>query len=126
MDLATKMIHLMGLTVRDEHNPDGDVDIQFTGLRPGEKLYEELLIGGEVSGTRHPRIMRASELSMKSGDLKTLLKALDNARVDYNADAARQLLIDAPTGFAPTSELVDALSCRRKSDGLLRVVDIKH
>lgn len=126
VDLATKMIHLMGLTVRDGHNPDGDIDIQFTGLRPGEKLYEELLIGGDVSGTRHPRIMRASESSTKRADLDTLLRALNNARSDYDADTARQLLIDAPTGFAPSSELADALSSRAKIAEPLRVVDTKH
>lgn len=126
VDLATKMIHLMGLTVRDEHNPDGDIDIQFTGLRPGEKLYEELLIGGDVSGTRHPRIMRASESSMKSEDLKALLNALDNTHSNYDADAVRQMLIDAPIGFVPTSELVDLLSNRVRKSKSLRVVDIKH
>ncbi|WP_348240277.1 polysaccharide biosynthesis protein, partial [Salmonella enterica] len=61
LDLARRMIHLMGATVRDEDNPDGDIEIKFTGLRPGEKLYEELLIGSNVAGTDHPSIMRADE-----------------------------------------------------------------
>src|SRR5690606_1980052 len=58
-DLARRMIHLMGLTVKDERNPDGDIEIVYTGLRPAEKLYEELLIGTNVTGTEHPMIMRA-------------------------------------------------------------------
>ena len=60
-DLARRMIHLMGLTVRDEQHPDGDIEIAYTGLRPAEKLYEELLIGNNVTGTQHPMILRAIE-----------------------------------------------------------------
>ena len=60
-DLAEKMIHLMGLTVRDDNSPDGDIEVRYTGLRPAEKLYEELLIGSNVMGTEHPGIMRAEE-----------------------------------------------------------------
>src|SRR5690606_7920525 len=60
-DLARKMIRLMGCEVRDEKNPDGDIEIVYTGLRPGEKLYEELLIGDNPEATSHPRIMKASE-----------------------------------------------------------------
>ena len=60
-DLAYRMVNLMGLTVRDDDNPEGDIDIDYVGLRPAEKLYEELLIGSNVTGTRHPRIMRADE-----------------------------------------------------------------
>lgn len=63
-DLAKRMISLMGLTVRDEENPDGDVEIVYTGLRPAEKLFEELLIGTNVTGTEHPMIMRAMEHSL--------------------------------------------------------------
>ena len=63
-DLARKMIHLMGLEERTENNPAGDVEVTFTGLRPGEKLYEELLIGDDPQGTSHPRIMMAREVSL--------------------------------------------------------------
>ena len=79
-DLATRMIRLMGLTVRDEENPGGDVEISFTGLRPAEKLYEELLIGENVSGTDHPRIMRAREDYLPSEELYVLLGDLEVAR----------------------------------------------
>src|SRR5690606_36853007 len=61
MQLAVQMIHLSGHTVRSPENTTGDIEITFTGLRPGEKLYEELVIGGEVTGTQHPLIMRVKE-----------------------------------------------------------------
>ena len=61
LDMAHSMIRLSGFEVRDEAHPDGDIEIRFTGLRPGEKLYEELLIGENALSTRHSRIMRAEE-----------------------------------------------------------------
>ncbi|WP_404401801.1 polysaccharide biosynthesis protein [Idiomarina seosinensis] len=125
IDLATKMIHLMGLTVRDEHHPDGDIDIAFTGLRPGEKLYEELLIGGNVSGTRHPRIMRAAESAMSSSGLRTLLAELYATHESFDAVTARQLLTNAPASFMPSSELADLLSVVRPNEKSLSIVDIK-
>ena len=61
VDLARRMIHLAGLTVKDKDNPEGQIALEFMGLRPGEKLYEELLIGEDVTGTEHPKILRANE-----------------------------------------------------------------
>jgi FlaA1/EpsC-like NDP-sugar epimerase len=78
LDLATKMVRLSGLTVRDNTNPQGDIVIDVTGLRPGEKLYEELLIGGDVSATEHPRIMRAREYRADWKRLEEELESLDN------------------------------------------------
>ena len=75
LDLATKMVRLSGLTVRDSTNPQGNIDIEVTGLRPGEKLYEELLIGGDISETEHPRILRAQE---KRADWKRLEEELES------------------------------------------------
>ncbi|NNM53032.1 MAG: polysaccharide biosynthesis protein [Pseudomonadales bacterium] len=75
-DLARKMIHLAGLHVREIDYPEGDIEIKYIGLRPGEKLYEELLIGGEVSGTRHPRIMRADEQHPSEDELSLMLGRL--------------------------------------------------
>ncbi|EPX8669810.1 polysaccharide biosynthesis protein, partial [Shigella sonnei] len=72
-DLAKRMIRLSGLSVRDDKNPDGDIAIEVTGLRPGEKLYEELLIGDSVQGTSHPRIMTANEVMLPWQDLSLLL-----------------------------------------------------
>ena len=77
VDLARRMIGLAGCTVRDATNPNGDLEIQFTGLRPGEKLYEELLIGNDVTGTEHPMIMRAVEHHLPWAQLEPLLTQLD-------------------------------------------------
>lgn len=77
LDLATKMVRLSGLTVRDSTDPQGNIAIEVTGLRPGEKLYEELLIGGDVSGTEHPRIMRARERKADWKRLEVELESLD-------------------------------------------------
>ena len=80
-DLAKRMIQLAGYTVRDEKHPDGDIEIRFTGLRPAEKLFEELLIGKNVTGTEHPRILRAMEHSLTLGaDAPCARRAWPSAR----------------------------------------------
>jgi FlaA1/EpsC-like NDP-sugar epimerase len=89
-DLARRMINLMGLTVRDETHPDGDIEIKFTGLRPAEKLYEELLIGNNVSGTEHPMIMRAEEHSLPWEEVEDLLNDLLIVMRQYDVHAARE------------------------------------
>ncbi|EIY7626402.1 polysaccharide biosynthesis protein, partial [Shigella sonnei] len=88
-DLAKRMIRLSGLSVRDDKNPDGDIAIEVTGLRPGEKLYEELLIGDSVQGTSHPRIMTANEVMLPWQDLSLLLKELDQACHDFDHERIR-------------------------------------
>ena len=88
-DLARRMIHLMGLTVRDDENPHGDIEIQFTGLRPAEKLYEELLLGENVSGTDHPRIMRAQEDFVRQEVLLSLLDDLSLAAMRLDRQGLR-------------------------------------
>ncbi|EOU4466305.1 polysaccharide biosynthesis protein, partial [Shigella sonnei] len=90
-DLAKRMIRLSGLSVRDDKNPDGDIAIEVTGLRPGEKLYEELLIGDSVQGTSHPRIMTANEVMLPWQDLSLLLKELDQACHDFDHERIRSL-----------------------------------
>jgi FlaA1/EpsC-like NDP-sugar epimerase len=107
IDMAEKMIHLMGYEVRSEHNANGDISIEFSGLRPGEKLFEELLIGGEVEGTAHPRIMRAKEERMSEKDLHTLLDKLNASISHGDIEAVRDMLVDAPTGFAPVTPIAD-------------------
>ncbi|EKH1529072.1 polysaccharide biosynthesis protein, partial [Shigella sonnei] len=92
-DLAKRMIRLSGLSVRDDKNPDGDIAIEVTGLRPGEKLYEELLIGDSVQGTSHPRIMTANEVMLPWQDLSLLLKELDQACHDFDHERIRSLLL---------------------------------
>jgi len=112
--LAEKMIHLSGLSVRSDKNPHGDIAIEFTGLRPGEKLYEELLIGDNVSPTEHPMIMRANEEHLpwdtfKKG-LADLLAAVE--RDDY--DRVRQLLRETVSGYKPEGEIVDWIHQQRR------------
>ncbi len=107
IDLAKQMIRLSGLEVKDEQNPDGDIEIKITGLRPGEKLYEELLIGDEVQKTTHPRIMTASEVMLPWEALSDILNRMDSACKQMNQMALRQLLLEAPTGFAPKDDICD-------------------
>lgn len=92
LDLARRMIHLSGLTVRDSEHPNGNIEIEFKGLRPGEKLYEELLIGNSPMGTEHPLIMRALEESIAWEKLQPLLKLLEIACGDSNESEALAIL----------------------------------
>ena len=109
LDLAQKMIRLSGLRLKDELNPEGDIEIKFTGLRPGEKLYEELLIGGNVSKTDNPMIRRAEEEMLALGDLKLILDELKEAVDSGDQGKLRQLLIKAVPGFKPQSDITDIL-----------------
>ena len=109
VDLAKKMVHLSGLEIKDKLNPDGDIEIQFTGLRPGEKLYEELLIGDNVSVTGNPMIMRAEEEMLVWDDLKLILDGLELAVDSGDQGKLRQLLIKAVPGFKPQSDITDIL-----------------
>ncbi|MDF9769034.1 FlaA1/EpsC-like NDP-sugar epimerase [Pseudomonas rhodesiae] len=114
VELAEKMIHLSGLSVRSDKNPHGDIAIEFTGLRPGEKLYEELLIGDNVVPTRHPMIMSANEdyipWEILKGKLTELLSAVDHD--DYTR--VRQLLRDTVSGYTPDGEIVDWIYQQRR------------
>jgi len=81
-DLAIKMVHLYGLTLRDQDNPDGDIEIRITGLRPGEKLYEELLIDADTLATEHPKIMKARERFLPYATLCEGLAELESTLTD--------------------------------------------
>lgn len=107
VDLAKNLIHLSGLEVKDESNPYGDIEIQYTGLRPGEKLYEELLIGDNVDSTAHERIMTAHEDFLPITEYNALLDRLNTACHNFDHEAIRQLLLDASTGFTPVDEIGD-------------------
>jgi FlaA1/EpsC-like NDP-sugar epimerase len=113
-ELAEKMIHLSGLSVRSESNPQGDIAIEFSGLRPGEKLYEELLIGDNVSPTEHPMIMRANEEHLPWELFKVRLSDLLDAveRDDY--ERVRQLLRETVSGYTPEGEIVDWIHMKRR------------
>lgn len=115
-ELAEKMIHLSGLSIKSDLNPQGDIEIQFTGLRPGEKLFEELLIGDNVVGTDHPMIMSASEdflpwdvLKARLGDLLAAVESDDYAKV-------RTVLCATVSGYAPEGDIVDWLHMQRCSE----------
>jgi FlaA1/EpsC-like NDP-sugar epimerase len=106
-DLAKRMIQLAGYTVRDEKNPDGDIEIRFTGLRPAEKLFEELLIGKNVTGTEHPRILRAMEHSLTWEQMRHILDDLAQCSVRFDCDRAREILIRAVPEYRPTDKVQD-------------------
>ncbi|ASP37496.1 nucleoside-diphosphate sugar epimerase [Bacterioplanes sanyensis] len=100
-DLARKMIHLMGLTEKTLSNPGGDIEVVFTGLRPGEKLFEELLIGNDPQGTTHPRIMMAREHAEPWHQVSELLEQLSRASRAFDRQRIIQLLYQAPLGYQP-------------------------
>lgn len=108
-DLAKKMIHLSGLQVKDSTNPDGDIEIEYIGLRSGEKLYEELLIGDNVLETNNPMIMRAQEDTLAWNDLKLLLDKLEKAINSDDQKKLRELLIKAVPEFEPQCDIKDLL-----------------
>jgi len=106
-DLAAKMIRLSGLTVIDKLNVDADIAIEYTGLRPGEKLFEELLIGDDVTQTDHSRIMSAHEAWLPWPELEKILLQLDEACHQSDHKEIRRLLLQAPTGFVPKDGICD-------------------
>ena len=103
IDLAYKMIHLSGLTPIDNENPDGDIRIEFTGLRPGEKLYEELLIGSDVIQSEHPRIMQAKESKLSFDDVLNCVEIVKLARKKQDEKVVKELLLKYIDGY--TSEV---------------------
>jgi FlaA1/EpsC-like NDP-sugar epimerase len=107
MDLARRMIELSGLVVKDEQNPDGDIEIEITGLRPGEKLYEELLIGDNPKPTSHARIMKAHEEFLPWADLEAKLNALEMALNTNDVGVIRLMMKQLVTGYTPSDEIVD-------------------
>ncbi|ELV8729180.1 polysaccharide biosynthesis protein [Vibrio fluvialis] len=115
-DLAVNLIQLSGLEVKDEQHPYGDIAIEFTGLRPGEKLYEELLIGDNVEETAHERIMTAKERYLTLVEFEKHLNDLDKACHEFNHERIRELLLEAPTDFNPTDGIGDLVWCRLHDD----------
>jgi FlaA1/EpsC-like NDP-sugar epimerase len=99
IDLARRLVALSGLQVRDAEQPDGDIEIAFVGLRPGEKLYEELLIGDNPTPTSHPRIMKAHEDFITWPALQMQLDLLQAAAADENVAAIKAVLLECVHGF---------------------------
>jgi len=110
-DLARKMVHLMGLIEKTDERPDGEIEIVFSGLRPGEKLFEELLIGDDPQGTAHPRIMMAREVSMAWDEVEQTLNRLMRASHEFDCQEVVDILKAAPSGFAPNGEVADLVWC---------------
>ena len=107
IDLAKRIVELSGLSLKDEHNPDGDIGIEITGLRPGEKLYEELLIGDNPLPTIHPRIMKAHEQLLPWTELETYLESLHQALDKNDVPLIRILLKNLVSGYQPNDDIVD-------------------
>lgn len=110
IDLAQKMIHLSGLEIKDDNHPGGDIEISFTGLRPGEKLYEELLIGENVTTTGHVRIMRAEEEIIPWRQLEKALSILASAVEKDDSWKIREILLHTVSGFLPQCEISDVVT----------------
>lgn len=107
IDLARKLIELSGLTVKDPENEDGDIEIQITGLRPAEKLYEELLIGDNPAKTSHPRIMKAHEHFLPWAELEVKLQELDRRVRENDVAGIRSLVSELVSGYVSASRIVD-------------------
>src|SRR5688572_26254081 len=106
-ELAKRMVQLAGCTVRDDKNPDGDIEIRFTGLRPAEKLFEELLIGKNVTGTDHPRILRAMEHNLSWEQMRHVLDELAMCAARFDCERAREVLLRAVPEYCPTEKVQD-------------------
>jgi FlaA1/EpsC-like NDP-sugar epimerase len=120
MDLARRIIELSGITVRDDDNPDGDIEIEVTGLRPGEKLYEELLIGDNPQPTSHPRIMKAREDCLPWSELEQKLQSLQMALDVNDVGVVRAMLQQLVSGYQPSGEIVDWVHLEQEADIAIR------
>ncbi|AIW20291.1 polysaccharide biosynthesis protein [Vibrio coralliilyticus] len=124
-DLAVNLIQLSGLELKDDNNPYGDIAIEFSGLRPGEKLFEELLIGDNVGETAHPRIMTANERFLPLDEYIKVIDNLDKACHNFEHDKIRELLLEAPTDFNPTDGIGD-LVWQKLHDAKEEQIDTIH
>ena len=114
IDLAHRMVELSGRTVKTPGQPDGDIAIEITGLRPGEKLYEELLIGDDPQPTPHPRIMKAHEDQLPAPALVAELARLETAMESCDLPTVRTLLQRLVQGYQPETDIVDWLHLQKK------------
>ena len=113
-DIAKRLVNLSGMELKDDDNPEGDIEIIFTGLRPGEKLYEELLIGDNVSETDHSQILRAQEDYLSKVELDHFLSALQEAGELGDVKALKKILKEVVTGFTSHDEIVDVVFNRKR------------
>lgn len=119
--LARRLVRLMGCEVKDEHHPNGDIEIHFIGLRPGEKLYEELILGTNVTGTGHPKIMRAEEELLSEEDIDSFTIALKAACDNNDCEAIQTILLNVVDGFNAKDGISDAHWNRRLENDMGQV-----
>ena len=115
VELAKKLIRLSGMELKTIDNPDGDIEIKFTGLRAGEKLYEELLIGDNVSSTDHERILSAREQHLSEKEINLFLREIEEAEKTGDTKALKETLKNAIVGFTPDKEIVDVMYLKKNS-----------
>ena len=108
-ELAKRLISLSGMELKDDNNPEGDIEIIFTGLRPGEKLYEELLIGDNVSTTEHKRILRAEEEFLPHEEIDSIVNELLAAGNTNDVRSMKEILQDVVSGYKPENKIVDII-----------------
>jgi len=118
IDLAKRMVELSGLTLKDEQTPDGDIAIEVTGLRPGEKLFEELLIGDNPKSTIHPCIMKANEEFMPWFELEEKLNALEVALSVNDVGVIRLMMKQLVSGYSPSNDIVDWVYLEQEDEAL--------
>lgn len=119
--LARRLVRLMGCEVKDEQHPNGDIEIHFIGLRPGEKLYEELLLGTNVTGTGHPKIMRAEEELLSEEDIDTFTIALQAACDNNDCEVIQTILLNVVDGFNAKDGISDAHWNRRLANNVRHI-----
>lgn len=123
VDLAERMVHLSGLLLRSESNDDKAIEIQHIGLRPGEKLFEELLIGENVDGTEHPLILRAQENKLTWSTLQTMLEKLDAACRSFDNEEVRKWLLEMVHEYQPQCGIEDMLWNQESKPSIERVAE---
>ena len=114
-EIAKRLVNLSGMELKDEDNPEGDIEIIFTGLRPGEKLYEELLIGDNVTATKHSQILRAQEDFLSKVKLEHFLSLLKKAEESGDVKSLKKILEEVVIGFTPEDEIVDVVYQQKKN-----------
>ena len=114
VELAKKMIQLSGLTIKNHQNPAGDIEICYTGLRHGEKLYEELLLGNQMSKTKHPRIMTSKEVYLTWDKLSPYIDRLKKACLKNDSLSIKTILTEAPLAYTPAnSKIIESLDSHK-------------
>lgn len=126
LELAKRMIRLSGYKPRTADEPDGDIEIRLTGLRPGEKLYEELLVSEQAQATCHPRIMRSNEPALERAQFERLLNNFKAVIQNNNLAELRQLLLDAPLHYQPESTAISDMALAAERDKVVRAAFNRH